>query len=394
MVVNAAAANDAAATDFPPLTRNTKGLGGQVLTEASRRILPALYTHQPHGPGDTLLSSNRQHQDHTLLVGWLQLVLGRYSLSSVVMSGRNRPRASFVKEDIADESGLWNSIVEKIRRCRDLNEEYQTSRSELVEAQEKLGDAEPNSENVATLERMEKLHREGIKIAEEEIRVLLEEPDDLLKNLDTLVSVRAAFEIDPPRQPTNGKPRNNKRRLDTDVPIDSPAPTPEVTTPAPNARLVTKGTSRSGSVAATSIKSETSADTEEKQNKLVVGAEVLHRTRKNQDGYGLLCKIINIIGEGKQRKYEIQDDQPEVGKDPDPPYKVSYRELVPIPASSKDLPNIAKGTAVLAVYPDTSVFYKAEVLRMTKDHCRLRFEGEDDHSHEPEIPRRLVVEFK
>lgn len=108
---------------------------------------------------------------------------------------------------------------------------------------------------------MEKLHREGIKIAEEELKVLLEEPDDLMKNLDTLISVRAAFETEPPRQSTNGKPRN-KRRLDSDMPIESPVPTPEVSTPVPSTRLVGKGTSRSGSVAAASIKSEASGDTE------------------------------------------------------------------------------------------------------------------------------------
>lgn len=53
-----------------------------------------------------------------------------------------------------------------------------------------------------------------------------------------------------------------------------------------------------------------------------------------------------------------------------------------------------KGMTVLAVYPDTSVFYKAEIVGIKKDMCRLRFEGEDDQSMEQEIPRRLVVEFK
>lgn len=67
------------------------------------------------------------------------------------MSGRNRPRASFAKEDIADESALWSSIVEKIRRCRDLNEEYQKSRSDLAIAQDRLGEAERKSINTSCL---------------------------------------------------------------------------------------------------------------------------------------------------------------------------------------------------------------------------------------------------
>jgi len=109
-------------------------------------------------------------------------------------------------------------------------------------------------------EELEKLHRVSVKLVEEESRILNEEPDDLLRNLETLVSVRAALEVDAPRSANTIKPRNLKRRLDAEVPVDSPAATPDATTPVPTSRLMSKAVSRSGSVAATSMKSETGTD--------------------------------------------------------------------------------------------------------------------------------------
>lgn len=99
-----------------------------------------------------------------------------------------------------------------------------------------------------------------MKLVEEESRILNEEPDDLIRNLETLVSVRAALEVDTPRSANAIKPRNLKRRLDADVPVDSPAATPDASTPAPASRLMSKVASRSGSVAAPSMKSENGTD--------------------------------------------------------------------------------------------------------------------------------------
>lgn len=114
--------------------------------------------------------------------------------------------------------------------------------------------------NVSKLEALEQLYREGVKLAEEESKILNDEPDDLIKNLEMLASIRAAFEADTPRSATNVKPRNLKRRLDADASADSPAHTPEVSTPVPASRVMSKAASRSGSVAATSIKSESAAE--------------------------------------------------------------------------------------------------------------------------------------
>lgn len=77
--------------------------------------------------------------------------------------------------------------------------------------------------------------------------------------------------------------------------------------------------------------------------------------------------------------------------------------LVPIPAivANTTLPDLAKGKNVLALYPGTTTFYKAEVVvgwRMDGtgkgeegNLVRLRFEGEDEADREMSVERRYVL---
>ena len=119
--------------------------------------------------------------------------------------------------------------------------------------------------------------------------------------------------------------------------------------------------------------------------------------------------MTSVIGEGKQRRYEIID------ADPDPPtpaipYRASVNHLVAIPplASNTALPDLKIGRQVLALYPGTTTFYKAEVVgpwtgkkeikEEGKDESenlvRLRFEGEDEADREMSVERRYVLPDK
>jgi SAGA-associated factor 29 len=63
---------------------------------------------------------------------------------------------------------------------------------------------------------------------------------------------------------------------------------------------------------------------------------------------------------------------------------------------SSSLPDFPKGKQVLARYPETTTFYKAEVMGMKKTaagyFCRLRFEGEEEKDREVEVERRYVLD--
>ncbi|KAK5695499.1 hypothetical protein LTR97_009008 [Elasticomyces elasticus] len=84
------------------------------------------------------------------------------------------------------------------------------------------------------------------------------------------------------------------------------------------------------------------------------------------EGEGILCRVTNVIGEGKQRRYEVQDADTS-GEPLPPPQRASVSQLMQIPLSNnKGLSDLAKGRGVLAQYPDTTTFYKAEVAELWK----------------------------
>ncbi|KAG9712404.1 hypothetical protein KCU73_g16868, partial [Aureobasidium melanogenum] len=115
------------------------------------------------------------------------------------------------------------------------------------------------------------------------------------------------------------------------------------------------------------------------------------------------CRVTNVIGEGKQRRYEIQDADPDPvpGGELPPPYRASVAHLMPIPTENKGLADLNKGRHVLAQYPDTTTFYKAEVSANWRakdisldrgDYVRLSFEG--DEMKVMEVERRFVLAEK
>ena len=55
------------------------------------------------------------------------------------------------------------------------------------------------------------------------------------------------------------------------------------------------------------------------------------------------------------------------------------------------LPDFVVGKHVLARYPETTTFYRAEVTGVKKDVYRLKFE--DDQNQEMEVNRRFVLDF-
>ena len=72
-------------------------------------------------------------------------------------------------------------------------------------------------------------------------------------------------------------------------------------------------------------------------------------------------------------------------------YKTTAASLIAIPGLDAMLPDFPSGKHVLARYPETTTFYKAEVRGIRKDLYRLNFE--DDQNQENEVHRRFVLEL-
>ena len=180
--------------------------------------------------------------------------------------------------------------------------------------------------SVREIDTLQDLYREGLKLAEEEQKILKEDPNGAIQNIGILNALRTASEIDPPRGSTALKPRNPKRtKMDNDVGVESPAPSPSIASSTGHSRL--KGsTGRSASVSSvakdgrdTAIKVEEGGlnggvesmkgTNAEKAGLLVKDAEVAYKQSKAKgfEGEGIQCIIISVLGEGKQKRYVAYD---------------------------------------------------------------------------------------
>ncbi|OIW23415.1 hypothetical protein CONLIGDRAFT_585552 [Coniochaeta ligniaria NRRL 30616] len=109
-----------------------------------------------------------------------------------------------------------------------------------------------------------------------------------------------------------------------------------------------------------------------------------------------LGRVQHVLGEGKSRRYKVQDADPDVPPEERTEYRTSASSMIPIPAAGVELPDLEKGKTVLALYPDSTTFYKAEVMGMdpVSGKVNLRFEGEENSGTLQVVDRRFVVEYR
>ncbi|KAI9799765.1 MAG: hypothetical protein M1833_003884 [Piccolia ochrophora] len=324
------------------------------------------------------------------------------------MAARSRPRGPPAKDDDAhEERNMWNQFVTDMRKLKTLNARATEVSRSIVETEEKLGvDGTPTVREIDTLQE---LYREGLKLAEEEQKILNEDHNGAIQNLGLLTALRNATENEAPRVVAPLKSRNPKRKLEGDGTADSPAPSPSVLPPTGRLKSVS---GRSGSVPSVPKEVKDMAlkvddalsdrhvdgakgTSAEKAGLLVKDAEVAYKQSKQKgvEGEWIQCIIISVSGEGKHKRYEVQDPEPDEHGAPGQIYKASGAALVPIPPAGAALPDYHKGKQVLARYPDTTTFYRAEVTGMKRDSCRLKFEGEEEIGKEMDVDRRYVLDY-
>ncbi|EGC49014.1 SAGA-associated factor 29 [Histoplasma capsulatum var. duboisii H88] len=316
---------------------------------------------------------------------------------------RNRPRGPPTRDNGAaanEEIEMWNRIRQDIFKAAEKNEKQKVPGLQLAALKEKITKANRKA-TPSELEQMENYERIINKYSEEERAILRDEPADVIKNLEILIALRSASEADPqPRTGPAGKPR--KRKTESDTPAsDSPT-----TSMADKLNRLKSSTHRSASVSsnqareAVSVKSEdggegTKGTAAEKSGHLFVGAEVVFKHNKKQqgvEGEGIQCIIKSIAGEGHKKRYDVQDPEPSENGEEGAVYKTSAASLIPIPQVGASLPSFSVGKQVLARYPDTTTFYRAEVMGSKKDVYRLKFEGEEDDK-EMDVDRRFVLDI-
>jgi len=242
--------------------------------------------------------------------------------------------------------------------------------------------------------------------------------DDAIERLDVLIALRKASEALPPEK--RKRPR---------APSPSAISIPATPTMQPSNRSVSITLPARGSVGpspAIPFSREPKARREAlaKQLPLQEGRKVAFHPPAGKPGDGaateadentwILAMVTKCINQDKNR-YEVQDVEPQEDGQPGQCYNTTLRAIIPLPDPNA-VPNSAShlsayqefpaGSTVMALYPDTSCFYRAEVLASPRDMqpsgrmapsshylptYKLKFEDDDDQEHS--VAAQWVVEW-
>ncbi|TPR02220.1 Uracil permease [Aspergillus niger] len=348
---------------------------------------------------------------------WEALIIekSRDSAPKIKNMSRNRPRGPPVPRDNGlaanEETDMWNKILQDLRKAKEKNDKQKALAEQIAALNEKIG-KEGGKPSLSEHDQLDSLYRQMSKLCDEERAILQDEPSDVIKNLGLLTALRQASEAEAPqnRAATFSKSRKKRNELDGSA-TDSPGPS---TTALPDKVGRTKGgVQRSTSVSSTQVRDSrdirdsgvyvkveegtegTKGTLAERSGHLVVGAEVVFKHNKNKqgvEGEGIQCIIKAISGDGVKKRYDVQDPEPNENGEQGAVYKTTAASLIPIPQIGSALPSFSVGKQVLARYPDTTTFYRAEVMGSKKDVYRLKFEGEEDDK-EMEVDRRFVLDI-
>ncbi|KAF9886331.1 SAGA HAT/Core module component [Aspergillus nanangensis] len=326
---------------------------------------------------------------------------------------RNRPRGPPAPRDNGlaanEETDMWNKFLQDLRKAKEKNDKQKALADQISALNEKIG-REGGKPSLTEHNQLDTLYRQMSKLCDEERAILQDEPSDVIKNLGILTALRQASEAEAPQNRATALSKSRKKRNEFDgSATDSPGPSASISDKASRGK---GGVQRSASVSSAQaregresrdsvmVKVEEGAEgtkgtLAERSGQLTIGAEVVFKHNKKQqgvEGEGIQCIIKSISGDGTKKRYDVQDPEPNENGEQGAVYKTTAASLIPIPQVGSPLPSFSVGKYVLARYPDTTTFYKAEVMGSRKDVFRLKFEGEEDDK-EMEVDRRFVLDI-
>ncbi|RAH65104.1 SAGA-associated factor 29 family protein [Aspergillus aculeatinus CBS 121060] len=331
---------------------------------------------------------------------------------SLRIMSRNRPRGPPVPRDNGlaanEETDMWNKILQDLRKAKEKNDKQKVLAEQIATLNEKIG-REGGKPTLSEHNQLDSLYRQMAKLCEEERAILQDEPSDVIKNLGLLTALRQASEAEAPQNRAASLSKSRKKRNEMDgSATDSPGPSnnslsdkvSRVKGGIQRSTSASSSQAREGRDPIVQIKVEEGSEgakgtLAERSGHLVVGAEVVFKHNKNKqgvEGEGIQCIIKGISGDGPKKRYDVQDPEPNENGEQGAVYRTAAASLIPIPRIGSTLPSFSLGKQVLARYPDTTTFYRAEVMGTKKDVYRLKFEGEEDDK-EMEVDRRFVLDI-
>ncbi|EJC98115.1 uncharacterized protein FOMMEDRAFT_114966 [Fomitiporia mediterranea MF3/22] len=331
----------------------------------------------------------------------------------------DRRRALSQRPASTEELQCWAVVVAKLNACRQTYEKPETMETmgrvnRSISAWPTMsGDNGEPLEPFETIKATYKKLSSGLadiqKHAEAEAKAI----DDALESLSVLSALRK-----PENQAIQDK--RNKRHGRGSSPLSAPAtPTPP---PVNKITLSVKvdrdrASESPGAPAQQPFKGDAKARHRfyQKQLPLQEGRKVAFHPPSTggaeaDENTWILAVITRCINPEKNR-YEVQDAEPQEDGQPGQRYSSNTKTMIPLPdpeasPNSPSHPNaypvFGTGSTVMALYPDTSCFYRAEVIEVVdapregrtgsaKLAYRLRFEDDDDQVHT--VKSQWVVEW-
>ncbi|KAI0383406.1 SGF29 tudor-like domain-containing protein [Hypomontagnella monticulosa] len=309
-----------------------------------------------------------------------------------------------------EELAMWKDIKDKIPLAAEAFNDSSANVLQIRDQDKRM--AEKKEKNAITNEDftlLDSLFRKGVKTNENGNLTLT----DTIEKLKVLRAVQKAKEE---QQEANTSRAASQRAKDTaavaaslydfDGSGDSPVPSPN---PAASRRMGASSKGDRDSVPprldrstpaakAGSAEPQTGPASNSIRTKQTFAKddEVAFKPKpiNNEQTDWILGIVQEVRGDGKSRRYRVLDaDVDETGHQKD--FRTSASSMILIPKEGTVLPPLETGKTVLALYPNTTTFYKAEVMGMDGDgKVNLRFEGEESSNTMQAVTRRHVVEYR
>ncbi|KAI5856195.1 SGF29 tudor-like domain-containing protein [Durotheca rogersii] len=333
--------------------------------------------------------------------------------TQAVMSSRGNQRRGPNRNSEVGEHGeelsVWKDIREKMPAVLDAFNDSSANVLDIRDQEKRM--AEKKEKNALTSEDYTKLDnyfRRGVKFNETASQNLIE----TIEKLKVLRAVQKAKEEQQESSTSRVAAQRAKESAaasslyDFDGAGDSPVPSPNPAVPrrmgggskgdrdsVPPRLDRSTPAAKAGSAEPQSGPSSNSIRTKQAFAK---DDEVAFKPKptNNEQTDWILGIVQDVRGEGKARRYRVLDaDVDENGHQKD--FRTSAGSMILIPKEGTVLPPLETGRTVLALYPNTTTFYKAEVMGMDGDgKVNLKFEGEESSNTMQAVTRRHVVEYR
>ncbi|TRX93487.1 hypothetical protein FHL15_005762 [Xylaria flabelliformis] len=327
----------------------------------------------------------------------------------IVMSSRgNQRRGPNRNNEISqhgEELSVWKDIKDRLPGVIDMVNQSSANTDAMYE-QDKLCAEKKKSKTLTQddLDKFDQLSRQGVRHNETTAQSLKEQ-------IEKIKVLRAIVKHNEEAQEASSS-RTGQRKDPWDYPEDSPMPSPNSSVQRRmGGGSVGKG-DRGDSVPpkfpdrstpaakAGSAEPQPGPSSNSIRTKQIFAKddEVAFKPKPtgNEQTDWILGIVQEVRGEGKSRRYRVLDaDFDENQNHHQKDFRTSASSMILIPKEGTVLPPLEEGKVVLALYPNTTTFYKAEVMGMDgSEKVNLKFEGEESSNTMQAVTRRHVVEYR